>query len=110
MYLLELQNTPAWQSALEEKVKTTTWLSGDDYKYTGEGIIVGVYDTGIDFFNPAFLEYDVEKKGYVFRRWPYNNTIGSHDLDSAIVGEKIHGTKVAGVIGGEWCWVSKFHV
>ena len=98
MHLLELQNTPAWQAALKENVKTTTWLSGEEY--TGEGIIVGVYDTGIDFFNPAFLEYDNQKGRYLFRRWPSNESVGAQDWDYAVVGKKTHGTRVAGVIGG----------
>ena len=98
MHLLELQNTPAWRAALKENEKTTTWLSGE--KYTGEGVVVGVYDTGVDFKHPAFQEYDVEKKKYVPRisLW-YNEENKDYDLGQISAG-KSHGTKVAGVIGG----------
>jgi len=100
MHLLELQNTPAWQTALKEDVKTTTWLSGDNYEYTGEGIIVGVYDLGVDFKNFAFQEYDVEKQKYISRKSPwYNDENEKYDLDQISAGEN-HGTKVAGLIGG----------
>ena len=100
MHLLELQKTPKWKVALKENVKTTTWLSGDDYQYTGEGILVGVYDGGIDFKHPAFQEYDVEKKEYVSRISPwYNAESRKHDLDGIAAGND-HGTRVAGVIGG----------
>ena len=98
MHLLELQNTPAWQNALKGNVKTTTWLSGEEY--TGEGIIVGVYDSGIDFEHPAFQEYDVEKQKYVPRKSPwYNDENEKYDLDQISAGEN-HGTRVAGTIGG----------
>ena len=97
MHLLELQNTPAWQAALRENVKTTTWLNGE--RYTGEGIIVGVYDAGIDFKHPAFQEYDVEKKKYVPRISPwYNDENEKYDLYRISEGRD-HGTRVAGVIG-----------
>ena len=98
MHLLELQNTPAWQVALKENVKTTTWLNGEGY--TGEGIIVGVYDEGIDFKNPAFQEYDVEKKEYVPRKSPwYNDENEKYDIKQ-IKNREDHGTKVAATIGG----------
>lgn len=98
MHLLELQNTPAWQAALRENVKTTTWLSG--VEYTGDGILVGVYDSGIDFKHPAFQEYDVEKKKYVPRTSPwYNDENEKNDLYRISEGRD-HGTRVAGVIGG----------
>ena len=100
MHLLELQNTSEWQAALKENVKTTTWLSGDDYGYTGEGIIVGVYDSGIDFENPAFQEYDVKKKKYDHRKSPwYNDVNKKHDSDNISAGNN-HGSRVAGLIGG----------
>lgn len=99
MHLLELQNSPVWQTALKENVKTTTWLNGEEY--TGEGILVGIYDTGVDFYNPAFLEYDVEKEGFIPRLSPwYNDECAKYDLDNAIAGGENHGTRVAGVIGG----------
>ena len=98
MNLAVLQRSPAWLTALKEDKKTTKWLSGDDYKYTGEGIIVGVYDTGVDFKHPAFQEYDVEKEKYVPRLSPwYKDENEKHDHVSA---GNNHGTRVAGIIGG----------
>ena len=100
MHLLGLQNTSAWQNSLKEKVKTTTWLSGGDYEYTGEGIFVGVYDLGIDFNHPAFLEYDVQKKEYVPRQTPwYGVESRKYDIEQIEKGED-HGVGVAGIIGG----------
>ena len=100
MNLAVLQRSPAWQTALKEDKKTTNWLSGDDYKYTGEGIIVGVYDSGIDFEHPAFREYDVEKKKYVPRVSPwYNDENKKYDSEHISAGND-HGTRVAGIIGG----------
>lgn len=98
MHLFELQNTPAWQSALKENVKMTTWLSGEEY--TGEGIMVGVYDSGIDFKHPAFQEYDAQKGSFICRLSPwYNEESRKYDLDQIAIGAN-HGTRVAGVIGG----------
>ena len=92
MRLLGLQYSPAWNAALKENVKMTTWLSGDDYKYTGEGIIVGIYDGRIDFRHPAFQEYDAEKRTNVPRQASW---VKKDDREY-----NKHGTKVAGVVGG----------
>lgn len=98
MRLTNLQSSPGWTTALKSDVKTKTWLNGEDY--TGEGIIVGVYDTGVDFKNPAFQEYDVEKKKYVPRTSPwYNEENEKYDLKSIKAGNT-HGSRVAGTIGG----------
>ena len=98
IHLLELQNTPVWQTALKEDVKKTTWLSGEEY--TGEGILVGIYDGGIDFKHPAFKEYDEQKGTFICRLSPwYNEENRKYDLDRIAAGEN-HGTRVAGVIGG----------
>jgi subtilisin family serine protease len=99
MNLFDLQNTPGWQTALTQDLKTTSWLSGE--KYTGEGVIVGVYDTGIDFENPAFLEYDTEKGEYVRRVSPwYNEENSTYDYEATTRDRNDHGTRVAGTIGG----------
>lgn len=99
MHLLELQNTPAWKAALKENIKTTTWLNGEEYN--GEGIIVGIYDSGIDFFNPAFQEFYEQKGGFVPRLSPfYNEECAEHDWNYAVVGGAAHGSRVAGVVGG----------
>ena len=99
MNLKSLQNTPGWQAALTQNVKTTTWLNGEEY--TGEGIIVGVYDTGIDFENPAFQEYDTEKGEYVRRVSPwYKDENRTYDYNATTVARNDHGSRVAGTIGG----------
>ena len=96
----DLQNSFKWLQALQTMQVTTDWLH--DVDYTGEGIIVGVYDTGVDFTHPAFLEKDstgleVERKAMGFSdiRTIANGGIG---VDSA--GDGYHGTHVAGIIGG----------
>lgn len=92
-----LQSDTAWQRALQMDSATKEWLSG--VKYTGEGIVVGVYDHGVDFNHPDFNEYDSvgnmnsrimqdeEFFGIQMQRLPVPIT------DS-------HGTNVTGVLGG----------
>ena len=99
MGLNYLQSSPAWVAGMKETVKTTTWLKGE--LYTGEGVVVGVYDTGVDFENLAFQEYDVEKKEYFPRKSPwYSKENQKYDYDNTTVGRADHGTRVAGAIGG----------
>ena len=52
----ELQDSDAWRNALAKERADIDWLK--DAEYTGEGIVVGVYDTRVDFNHPAFNEYD----------------------------------------------------
>ena len=94
--LAELQNDSKWQQALNAPIVTTWWLKNAEY--TGYGITVGVYDTGIDFTHPAFYELDalgneVARKapGYDDERTVANGKITKDDT---------HGTHVAGIIGG----------
>ncbi|MBR6125290.1 S8 family serine peptidase, partial [Candidatus Saccharibacteria bacterium] len=98
MHLTDLQSSPRWIAELKKDVKTKTWLNGEEY--TGEGIIVGIYDTGVDFDNLAFREYDVVKQEYVPRISPwYNEENKNYDLKSVKAGNT-HGSRVAGTIGG----------
>ena len=92
----QLQNSVAWQSALQMDSATKEWLSG--VEYTGEGIVVGVYDEGIDFRHPDFNEYDslgnmtprtMDSNEYFGVRKIKTNRATSH-----------HGTMTAGIIGG----------
>lgn len=98
--LSDIQNTAAFLSAMNDST-TTKWLNGVDY--TGEGIVVGVYDTGIDFSHPDFQEMDssgIMKKRFI-REDEY---FGYMAFDSVIneIKEDVewHGTGVAGIIGG----------
>ena len=74
-----------------------TWLK--DVKYTGEDIIVGVYDTGIYFDHYGMNA--VKKKGGLARRQAYEN-IGQVENGSGAKDEDdyFHATHVAGIIGG----------
>lgn len=108
--IAHLQNTPEWQNALKEQYSTFDWLKGVDY--TGEGIVVGVYDKGIDFVNPDFNE--VDGSGNLI---PRNLDMEKDFYGEDALREKIrlinenfievtkkyksnHATMVAGIIGG----------
>jgi subtilisin family serine protease len=92
--LTELQEVDfKWKQALQATKVTADWLEGADY--TGEGIIVGVYDGGIDFTHPGFNELDENGKD--------EPRMASADADFWGDKEYIyveHGTHVAGIIGG----------
>jgi subtilisin family serine protease len=96
--LMELQNDANWQQAMQASLVTTDWLKNVDY--TGEGVSVGVYDTGIDFRHPGFNEFDslgneIPRKAVGYDDW---RIVG--DVDSARRITDNHGTHVAGIIGG----------
>ena len=97
--LSSIQNTPEFMAAMNEQQTTTEWLK--DVDYTGEGVVVGVYDDGIDFDHPDFQELDS------------NDSMKIRKIDSLEYyginkngfkkGENLwrwHGTGVAGIIGG----------
>ncbi|MBR6379456.1 MAG: S8 family serine peptidase [Fibrobacter sp.] len=101
IHLAELQIGTKWQQALQAQYVTKEWLSDADY--TGEGVIVGVYDTGIDFTHPGFNERNsdgvlVPRKavGYNDGRTVANGGINITDVNMS----GYHGTHVAGIIGG----------
>ena len=96
--LTNVQNDSIWQQAMLATQVTTDWLKGGDY--TGEGVVVGVYDRGIDFTHPGFNELDssgneVPRKAVGYDDW---RTVGNVDENNRIT--KSHGTHVAGIIGG----------
>lgn len=70
-----------------------SWLSGQ--KYTGEHVIVGVYDTGIYFDHDALNEW---KNGEKKPRKAFENVV--HAENGQRGGHYFHATHVAGIIGG----------
>ncbi|KAI9267906.1 peptidase S8/S53 domain-containing protein [Phascolomyces articulosus] len=83
-----------------------------ELKNTGEGITVGIIDTGIDYTHPAlgggFGEgYKVRLgKDYIGDNYGYNSTVPEPDSDPmdscpASTGSVGHGTHVAGIIAGK---------
>lgn len=106
-----LQNSEAWQKALEKDSAYLDWLKGMDY--TGEGIVVGVYDTRVDFDHPAFNEYDstgtpqarlIRKDEFFGVNFDsvYKEMFIKYKKDSLFEKKKahFHGTNVSGIIGG----------
>ena len=91
-----LQNDSAWQHALQMDSATTEWLSG--VRFTGEGIVVGVYDYGIDFRHPDFCEY-VPNDTMIARKMKNNEFYGLN-RPSESQNEDSHATMVAGILGG----------
>jgi hypothetical protein len=93
-----LQNSVAWQTALQATQPTLEWLSDADY--TGKGIVVGVYDTGIDFKHPAFNENSSGTQ--VARKIRADEVFedGSIIEDIITTDNNGHGTRMAGIIGG----------
>ena len=101
--LMELQNDDNWRDAMNATQVTTEWLK--DVDLTGDGVTVGVYDSGIDFGHPDFNEIDDMGKesprkaeGYDDRRTVANGGIHMKIIDPLYPG--YHGTHVAGIIGG----------
>lgn len=94
--IASLQNDSNWQQAMLDTTDTLVsmdWLKGADY--TGEGIIVGVYDSGIDYTHPGFLERDSSGNAHV-RITAINEKWRDEELKKI----REHGTHVAGIIGG----------
>lgn len=112
----ELQDSDAWKNALAKERADLDWLK--DAEYTGEGIVVGVYESGaIDFDHPAFNEYD--SSGNKHPRLMQKNEffgIGDYDKKYKALKQSIklkneegtkqdtlsdnHSTVVTGIIGG----------
>jgi subtilisin family serine protease len=66
------------------------WEGTSGQKATGKGVLVGVIDTGLDKDHPEFSEKGKVKGGYDFAD-------GDGDFSDA----DMHGTHVAGIIGGK---------
>ncbi|MBR4915974.1 MAG: S8 family serine peptidase [Fibrobacter sp.] len=92
-------NDTAWQHALQMDRATREWLSG--VKYTGDGIVVGVYDEGFDFNHPDFNEYDSvgNRIQRDFDEKEYYGIYEGSKISKNSAGSS-HGTNVAGIIGG----------
>ena len=107
-----LQNSEEWLNALKKDSADLDWLKG--VEYTGDSILVGIYDGGaIDFDHPDFNEYDSSGHPQARIMQPYeffgNNYPKAQDLLIANTkkrgfGDKIyasqHPTSVAGYLGG----------
>ncbi len=109
-HLDSLQTGTLWNQALQQFPPTETWL--DSVPYTGKGILVGVYDTGINWSHPDFNELDsngdtVSRKGRLEEMHAVNPDSVWHSNISYAAGEKSHGTHVAGIIGGNG-WMSDY--
>jgi len=108
-----VQSSTAWTSALATSPPTVDWLKG--VPYTGDGIVVGVYDTGLDTNHLDFKE--VSATGDTVARVVRLSEI--HAVNPSLVlswmkGRDLitndaagHGTHVAGIIGGNG-WLSKY--
>lgn len=79
------------------------------YNLTGEGVLVGFIDSGIDYLHPAFKNeeggtrieyiYDLSQGGKVWNKNDINRAINSNDPYSVVLQRDIigHGTHVAGI-------------
>jgi subtilisin family serine protease len=79
------------------------------YNLTGEGVLVGFIDSGIDYLHPAFKNeeggtrieyiYDLSQGGKVWNKNDINRAINSTDPYSIVSQRDIigHGTHVAGI-------------
>ena len=111
IHVTELQNSEEWKNYLKQKNADLEWLSNAGY--TGEGIVVGVYDTGIDWSHPDFNEIDengnmvprkVRKEELFVKEENKDNVLTQmknfspfeENNDSSFW----HGTTMAGILGG----------
>ena len=104
-------NLEKWQSELAKERADLDWLK--DVDYTGEGIVVGVYDLIVDFDHPAFNEYDSEgfpharimreEEYYGFNyngaREKMKKEMKLKDYGGKSIAKE-HGTSVTGILGG----------
>lgn len=110
IHVTELQNSDEWKNYLKQKNADLEWLSNAGY--TGEGIVVGVYDSGIDWSHPDFNEID-ENGNMVPRKVRKEELfVKEENKDSVLKEMKVynpsdpeedepwHATTVAGILGG----------
>ncbi len=106
----ELQDSDVWKNALAKDSAYLDWLK--DAEYTGEGIVVGVYEEHPFYFgHPTFNEYDSKGDAHA-RKIRKEEFFGVGDFNDKM--EKMifsisrpkhslfdnHGTVVTGAIGG----------
>ncbi len=107
-----LQNSEEWLNALKKDSADFDWLKG--VEYSGDSILVGVYDTSTDFDHPDFNEYDSlgEAHPRIMQKHEYfgiyydsslstlKRTIKAKEFGNAKLFNQFHGTVVSGYIGG----------
>lgn len=106
--LNDLQQGPVWDAALKASAPTPDWLANTPY--TGEGVIMGIYDTGIDWDHPAFNEQLPDgswqsrkvrlhelQSAYPDKLYSKITSADPNEIDKK---KRDHGTHVAGVAGG----------
>ncbi len=110
IHVTELQNSEEWKNYLKQKNADLEWLSNAGY--TGEGIVVGVYDTGIDWSHPDFNEIDengnmvprkVRKEELFVKEENKDNVLKEmkeYNPSDPEKDEPWHATTVAGILGG----------
>lgn len=110
IHVTELQNSEEWQKYLKQKNADLEWLSNAGY--TGEGIVVGVYDSGIDWSHPDFNEIDengnmvprkVRKEELFVKEENKDNVLKEmkvYNPSDPEEDEPWHATTVAGILGG----------
>ena len=113
----DLQDDSNWISALNSTDSATMdWLK--DVDYTGEGIVVGVYDGTADFNHPTFNEYDSDSLRKPHARimdsseyFGVNSFKNIHKVmniktnsdsmfQSKFLQVDYHGTAITGILGG----------
>ena len=109
--IVSLQNSGDWINALQQDKADLNWLK--DVEYTGEGILVGIYDKAIDFDHPDFNEYDdqgnphariMQESDYFGNYFDVAQVMMFHSIKLKRFGSQSnahwHGTGDAGYIGG----------
>jgi len=67
------------------------WTQG----YTGQGIVVGIIDTGCDYTHPDFADHLWTDSNYPFHGWDFENN------DNDPMDDQGHGTNTAGFAGSD---------
>lgn len=91
---------------------TTTW---EEYGYKGEGLVISIIDTGLDYTHKDFqnidsskiklseekvnsiISNDIQRGKYYSNKVPFGYDYGN--LQEGIIGSNVHGTHVSGIAG-----------